>query len=97
MYYLSWRLLNIIDSLEYDCFAEKPKMCLYGRPNETWKVKERPLLFSELPEPHSGINCVRDGMLEKDWLAHVAIHSDAWIISLAFYIAARAGCDHDAR
>ncbi|CAL9197357.1 PHD finger protein ALFIN-LIKE 4-like [Musa acuminata AAA Group] len=79
------------------CDPEKPKMCLYGRPNETWKVKERPLLFSELPEPHSGINCIRDGMLEKDWLAHVAIHSDAWIISLAFYIAARAGCDHDVR
>ncbi|URE45871.1 PHD-finger [Musa troglodytarum] len=26
-------------------------------------------------------------MPEKDWLAHIAIHSDAWLYSYAFYIA----------
>ncbi|CAL9098341.1 unnamed protein product [Musa textilis] len=79
------------------CDPEKSNMCLYGLPNESWKVEERPLIFCGLPVPHSGINFMRDGMQEKDWLALVAIHSDAWINSLAFYIAARAGCDDDAR
>ncbi|URE46119.1 PHD finger protein [Musa troglodytarum] len=36
-------------------------------------------------------------MPEKDWLAHVAIHSDAWLYSYAFYVAIRAGLDAETR
>ncbi|URE44603.1 PHD finger protein [Musa troglodytarum] len=77
------------------CFSllRKPYMCLYGCPNETWELKEPPDGPHELPEPNIGVNFARDGMPEKDWLAHVAIHSDAWLYSYAFYVAIRAGLD----
>lgn len=34
-------------------------------------------------------HCCRDGMERKDWLALVAVHSDAWLIAVAFYYAAK--------
>ena len=37
----------------------------------------------------AGINFARDGMVRKDWLALVAVHSDAWLISVAFYYGAK--------
>lgn len=65
-------------------------MCLYGHPNETWEVslpaEEVP---PELPEPALGINFARDGMNRKDWLSLVAVHSDCWMLSVAFYLGAR--------
>ncbi|CAN6244754.1 unnamed protein product [Urochloa humidicola] len=80
------------------CDPEKENLCLYGLPNETWEVtlpaEEVP---PELPEPALGINFARDGMIEKDWLSLVAVHSDAWLLSVAFYFGARFGFDKDAR
>ncbi|KAF5476271.1 hypothetical protein F2P56_008002 [Juglans regia] len=43
----------------------------------------------ELPEPALGINFARDGMNRKDWLSLVAVHSDSWLLSVAFYLGAR--------
>jgi hypothetical protein len=43
----------------------------------------------EIPEPALGINFARDGMQRKDWLALVAVHSDSWLLALAFYKGAR--------
>ena len=43
----------------------------------------------ELPEPVLGINFARDGMERKDWLALCAVHSDAWLMSVLFFYAAR--------
>ena len=64
-------------------------MCLYGLPNETWAVsvpaEQVPV---EVPEPTLGINFVRDTMPEKDWLSLVALHSDSWLIAVAFYFGA---------
>jgi Alfin len=40
---------------------------------------------AELPEPCLGINFARNGMQQRDWLALVAVHSDAWLLSVAFY------------
>ena len=37
----------------------------------------------------AGINFARDGMVRKDWLALVAVHSDAWLMSVAFYYGAK--------
>ena len=31
----------------------------------------------------------RDGMEQKDWLRLVAAHSDAWLVSVAFYYGAK--------
>lgn len=76
------------------CDPEKENLCLYGFPSEQWEVnlpaEEVP---PELPEPALGINFARDGMPEKDWLALVAVHSDAWLLSVAFYFGARFGFD----
>ncbi|CAA6667764.1 unnamed protein product [Spirodela intermedia] len=36
-------------------------------------------------------------MEEKDWLALVAVHSDAWLLSVAFYFGARFGFDKESR
>lgn len=76
------------------CDPEKENLCLYGFPSEIWEVnlpaEEVP---PELPEPALGINFARDGMQEKDWLSLVAVHSDAWLLSVAFYFGARFGFD----
>ncbi|KAL8040268.1 hypothetical protein ABFS82_10G084500 [Erythranthe guttata] len=76
------------------CDPEKENLCLYGLPSEKWEVnlpaEEVP---PELPEPALGINFARDGMQEKDWLALVAVHSDAWLLSVAFYFGSRFGFD----
>lgn len=78
--------------------AEKENLCLYGLPNETWEVnlpaEEVP---PELPEPALGINFARDGMDEKDWLSLVAVHSDTWLLAVAFYFGARFGFDKESR
>lgn len=63
---------------------------MYGHPNESWEVtlpaEEVP---PELPEPALGINFARDGMKRTDWLSLVAVHSDCWLLSVAFYFGAR--------
>ncbi|WCJ42747.1 PHD finger protein ALFIN-LIKE 5 [Euphorbia peplus] len=80
------------------CDPEKENLCLYGFPNEQWEVnlpaEEVP---PELPEPALGINFARDGMQEKDWISLVAVHSDAWLLSVAFYFGARFGFDNTDR
>ncbi|XP_038890772.1 PHD finger protein ALFIN-LIKE 4-like isoform X2 [Benincasa hispida] len=80
------------------CDPEKENLCLYGFPNEQWEVnlpaEEVP---PELPEPALGINFARDGMQEKDWLSLVAVHSDAWLLAVAFYFGARFGFDKSDR
>lgn len=70
--------------------AEKENLCLYGLPNGGWEVslpvEEVP---PEMPEPALGINFARDGMRRRDWLSLVAVHSDAWLVSVAFFFAAK--------
>ncbi|KAJ3698021.1 hypothetical protein LUZ61_001726 [Rhynchospora tenuis] len=80
------------------CDPEKDNLCLYGFPTEQWEVnlpaEEVP---PELPEPALGINFARDGMQEKDWLGMVAVHSDVWLLSVAYYFGARFGFDRSDR
>ncbi|ERN05231.1 hypothetical protein AMTR_s00007p00077270 [Amborella trichopoda] len=93
----SGRRSGIIQALTTDvdefyslCDPEKDNLCLYGHPNDSWEVnlpaEEVP---PELPEPALGINFARDGMNRKDWLSLVAVHSDSWLLSVAFYNGAR--------
>ncbi|KAI4335249.1 hypothetical protein L6164_013913 [Bauhinia variegata] len=87
-------LTTDVEEFYQQCDPEKENLCLYGFPNETWEVnlpaEEVP---PELPEPALGINFARDGMQEKDWLSLVAVHSDAWLLAVAFYFGARFGFD----
>lgn len=83
-------LTSDVEAFCQQCDPEKENLCLYGFPDEVWEVnlpaEEVP---PELPEPALGINFARDGMLRKDWLSLVAVHSDAWLIAVAFYFGAR--------
>ncbi|XP_050129757.1 alpha/beta hydrolase domain-containing protein WAV2-like isoform X1 [Malus sylvestris] len=87
-----------VERFYQQCDPEKENLCLYGFPNEEWEVnlpaEEVP---PELPEPALGINFARDGMQERDWLSLVAVHSDAWLLSVAFYFGARFGFDKTER
>ncbi|XP_059299570.1 PHD finger protein ALFIN-LIKE 3-like isoform X2 [Lycium barbarum] len=91
-------LTTDVEEFYQQCDPEKENLCLYGLPNEQWEVnlpaEEVP---PELPEPALGINFARDGMQEKDWLALVAVHSDSWLLSVAFYFGARFGFDKPSR
>lgn len=83
-------LTTEVEEFYRQCDPEKENLCLYGFPEETWEVnlpaEEVP---PELPEPALGINFARDGMQRKDWLSLVAVHSDAWLLAVAFYYGAR--------
>ncbi|KAG6512924.1 PHD finger protein ALFIN-LIKE 8-like [Zingiber officinale] len=91
-------LTTEVEKFYQKCDPEKENLSLYGFPNETWEVnlpaEEVP---PELPEPALGINFARDGMAEKDWLALVAVHSDSWLLAVAFYFSARFGFDKESR
>ncbi|KAI8540105.1 hypothetical protein RHMOL_Rhmol09G0236300 [Rhododendron molle] len=93
----SARRAGVVRALTYDvdefyllCDPEKENLCLYGHANESWEVtlpaEEVP---PELPEPALGINFARDGMKRRDWLSLVAVHTDSWLLSVAFYFGAR--------
>ncbi|KAL6519464.1 phytoene dehydrogenase AL-1 [Orobanche gracilis] len=83
-------LTDDVDEFYGLCDPEKENLCLYGHPNATWEVnlpaEEVP---PELPEPALGINFARDGMNRIDWLSLIAVHSDCWLLSVAFYLGAR--------
>ncbi|GAV64905.1 LOW QUALITY PROTEIN: PHD domain-containing protein/DUF3594 domain-containing protein, partial [Cephalotus follicularis] len=83
-------LTSDVDDFFSQCDPEKENLCLYGHPNDSWEVtlpaEEVP---PELPEPALGINFARDGMNRKDWLSLVAVHSDCWLLAVAFYFGAR--------
>jgi len=91
-------LTTDVELFYQQCDPEKENLCLYGLPIETWEVnlpaEEVP---PELPEPALGINFARDGMQEKDWLSLVAVHSDAWLLAVAFYFGARFGFEKNDR
>uniref|UniRef100_A0A803Q6D9 PHD finger protein ALFIN-LIKE n=1 Tax=Cannabis sativa TaxID=3483 RepID=A0A803Q6D9_CANSA len=38
-----------------------------------------------------GVNFARDWMQEKGWLSLVAVHSNSWLLAIAFYFGARFG------
>ncbi|KAG0542248.1 hypothetical protein BDA96_02G086800 [Sorghum bicolor] len=83
-------LTSDVDEFYSMCDPEKENLCLYGHPNGGWEVslpvEEVP---PEMPEPALGINFARDGMKRRDWLSLVAVHSDAWVVSVAFFFAAK--------
>ncbi|RDX79877.1 PHD finger protein ALFIN-LIKE 1, partial [Mucuna pruriens] len=83
-------LTDDVDEFYNLCDPDKENLCLYGHMNEVWEVtlpvEEVP---PELPEPVLGINFARDGMNRKDWISLVAVHSDSWLLSVAFYLGAR--------
>ncbi|ONM21984.1 ubiquitin carrier protein 7 [Zea mays] len=77
---------------------EVENLCRYELPNESWEVNLPPEKVSpELPVPTLGINFARDGIQKKEWLSMVAAHSDAWLLSVAFYLGAQFGFNKNYR
>ncbi|XP_020206626.1 PHD finger protein ALFIN-LIKE 2-like [Cajanus cajan] len=72
------------------CDPGMDNLCLFGHGDESWEValpaEEVP---AELPEPVLGINFFRDRKSRKDWFSYVAVHSDCWLLAVAFYLAFR--------
>eukprot|EP00798_Chlamydomonas_sp_ICE-L_P015184 gene15184-21258_t len=83
-------LTTEVDKFYSQADPAKDNLCLFGYPDGTWAVdlpaEEVP---PETPEPPLGINFARDGMQKQDWIGLVAVHSDAWLLALAFYKGAR--------
>lgn len=79
-----------VESFYTQCSPDRDNLCLYGQSDGTWEValpcEEVP---PELPEPALGVNFARDGMKRSDWLSLVAVHSDSWLMAVAFYNGAR--------
>ena len=83
-------LTTEVDRFFSQCDPERENLCLYGYSDGSWEVRlPEEEVPPEIPEPALGINFARDGMQRQDWLALVAVHSDSWLLSLAFFKAAR--------
>ncbi|MFS7988021.1 putative chromatin regulator PHD family [Helianthus anomalus] len=81
-------LTHDVDTFFRHCDPDKENLCLYGYPNGSWEVTlPTENVPSDIPDPPLGINFARDDMDRKDWLFAVAIHSDSWLISMAFFYA----------
>lgn len=91
-------LTTDVERFYQECDPDRDNLCLYGLPTGLWEVnvpvEEVP---PEIPEPILGINFSKEGMRKSEWLLLVAIHSDAWLISLAFYFGARFKFDKNER
>lgn len=87
-------LTSDVDAMYMAADPERENLCLYGNADGSWQVDlpadEVP---PEVPEPALGINFARDGMQKRDWLALVAVHSDCWLLAVAFYNGARLNKD----
>jgi hypothetical protein len=82
-----------IDELLRQCDPyddEQTNLCFFGFPDETWEVMEPSRnVPAKLPEPFLGINHTSHLMARshEHWLLFVASHSDAWLLSTAFFAA----------
>nr|KYP33592.1 PHD finger protein At5g26210 family [Cajanus cajan] len=71
----------------YDlCDPEKENLCLYGHSDESWEVcLPEEQVPTDIPEPALGINFGREGINRSDWFRMVAMHSDSWLVCVAYY------------
>lgn len=90
-FHLRKQLPPLCETCSVSCVQPSNSLCVgvlpvTGESDGSWAVdlpaEEVP---AELPEPCLGINFARNGMQQRDWLALVAVHSDAWLLSVAFY------------
>ncbi|ONK77801.1 uncharacterized protein A4U43_C02F10840 [Asparagus officinalis] len=75
---------------------EEANLCLYGYPDERWELSlPSEELPTDLTEPCLGINFARDGMDPDEWISLVSVHSDSWLLAVAFYNAACCGFNRE--
>ncbi|XP_019190546.1 PREDICTED: PHD finger protein ALFIN-LIKE 4-like [Ipomoea nil] len=70
--------------------AQNWKLCLIGHPGERWEVNiAEEEMHVVLPQPLRGINFGRDRMDKREWLTMLALHSDTWLLRVAFNFSSR--------
>eukprot|EP01024_Parvocaulis_polyphysoides_P014794 TRINITY_DN16201_c0_g1_i1.p1 TRINITY_DN16201_c0_g1~~TRINITY_DN16201_c0_g1_i1.p1 ORF type:complete len:181 (+),score=20.60 TRINITY_DN16201_c0_g1_i1:67-609(+) len=91
---LSRALLDQQDQLYEQCDPKKEEnLCLFGELDGSWSVRQpEECVPPQIPEPCLGINYARDGLRREDWLQIVAMHSDCWLYSVAFFEATKLDC-----
>ncbi|RDX73911.1 PHD finger protein ALFIN-LIKE 3, partial [Mucuna pruriens] len=84
-------LTKDVDKFYELCDPDEGDLCLYGLPNGTWEVSPPvQVLPAHLPEPVVGINLFRDNTTRTEWFSMVSQYCDLWLLSMAFYLGARA-------
>ncbi|KAL2337079.1 hypothetical protein Fmac_011525 [Flemingia macrophylla] len=70
----------------YDlCDPERENLCLYGHSDGRWEISlPEEQVPTDIPEPALAINFGREGINRCDWFHLVAMHSDSWLLSVAF-------------
>jgi len=84
-------LTSDVDEFFAKCDPDAENLCLYGNSDGSWTVAlPAEMVPPEIPEPAVGINFARDGMKNKNvWLALVAVHTDSWLLAVAYFHAAK--------
>jgi hypothetical protein len=91
-----------IDELLRQCDPsddEQTNLCFFGFPDKIWEVMEPcKNVPPKLPEPVLGINHTSHLMARspEHWLLFIASHSDAWLLSTAFFAASTLDCEQKA-
>ncbi|XP_029125784.1 PHD finger protein ALFIN-LIKE 2-like [Cajanus cajan] len=79
-------LTRDVDEVFNLCDSDKENLCLYGHSDETWEVTQPTKeVQRDIPEPVIGINFDRKNLNFIDWLYLVALFSESWLFSVAFY------------
>ncbi|KAM7513564.1 hypothetical protein LguiA_003147 [Lonicera macranthoides] len=68
--------------------GDKKTLLLYGYPDMQWEVKTQP---ADKKAPVMGMEFSIDMLQEKDWLSHIAVCCDAWLVRVTTFLGARNG------
>ncbi|PAN19929.1 hypothetical protein PAHAL_3G308000 [Panicum hallii] len=76
-----------------ECNAGSETLYLYGNSDGSWELRPPKLLIPPgQPDPRMlGVKLVRGDMKHPKWLRHIAMHCDAWLIRISFFLGANLG------
>ncbi|RLN30520.1 hypothetical protein C2845_PM05G23360 [Panicum miliaceum] len=76
-----------------ECNAGTETLYLYGNSDGSWELRPPKLLIpTGQPDPRMlGVKLVRGDMKHAKWLRHIAMHCDAWLIRISFFLGANLG------
>ncbi|CAN6333330.1 unnamed protein product [Urochloa humidicola] len=80
-------------ALSRKCNAATEPLYLYGNSDGSWELRPLKLLMPPgQPDPRMfGVKLVRGDMKSTKWLVHIAMHCDAWLIRISFFLGANLG------
>ncbi|CAN6355426.1 unnamed protein product [Urochloa humidicola] len=88
-------LSSLLDEKAFSrkCNAATEPLYLYGNSDGSWELRPLKLLMPPgQPDPRMfGVKLVRGDMKSTKWLVHIAMHCDAWLIRISFFLGANLG------